>query len=669
MDYEKIAKKYGGTSVAVDTTPVVNYASLAEKYGGTSTPVTSTQTRPMGQLGDIKFRDSLLGKGILDTAGALYSRGEKLLSGAQQAGQADIGKPIVDRTLGAIAYGAKEGISNIAGGVGDIFTNMMAPFIPQKVKDVYKQETQTALNDIKDAWNAPGATPTEQAGKEKIQSFVTSVMNQAKAHPELTKIIGTALEDALNITSLGAGKAAEIPVKKGLTQAGETLIDGVNAVRSSTGELVRSAGSKVGSIFPTPEIIAIERRAALTKGFEAQNTRLKSVGNSFNENTIVRATENVGLDGKPIKETITPIDTFSKYNIAPVVDKGSIQMGDYNLGTGELGKIKTQVSTLDSQIDTKLVNTGQKIDISLLEREVINRAENNPSFKQLGNVSANLAKIRSRFKDYRRSYGKDIDIAEINNIRKLANKDYVAETKDVSRIVGDVSRDIVYDAAPDKEIRNLLRQQGELLAAKAYAESINGTKVAGGRLGNMALRTTGAIIGSTLPKVPVLGPLIGAIGGEYGARALQQTQFKSAWTELRALLQRSKSNPQINNANKIPNIAINQSVKTTANNSAAPITKTSSRIIDKTVPLNPLKRKGNTQGGYIKNPLVAAEGDVVLKKLSSLKSDDFVNKQGKLNIDAYTEAQDLLTKAETKSGLDPEDVNKIKEILALLKKV
>lgn len=390
--------------------------------------------------------------------------------------------------------------------------------------------------------------------------------------------------------------------------SGETGTIDPKTALTRTSEQISAIPTKVNNLRPTAEQINLERQTKLNKGFEEQNTRLKSADKSFNKNTIIRQADTPNADGTFKTETITPIDTFSKYNISPVIDKGSIQMGDYKTGTGELGKIKEHVSLLDSEIDTKLVNSGQKVSIETLRQEAINRAKSNSEFKQSGTVSSVLNKIENRFNDYKQSYGDNLDVAELNNIRKVANKDWSPDTSDVSSIVGDVARDVVYNVTPDKAIRSLLRQQGELLAAKKYAETINGTKVVGGKLGNIALRTTGAIVGSSIKQLPVLGPLAGAIGGEFASRALQQSQFKSAWTELRSLIQRSNSSEQIQSAKAIPKIdTINQS-KIKANNTAK-TSNTSNRIIDKSIPqkkgmvqklVDKYKSIPNKQGGFVR---------------------------------------------------------------------
>jgi len=350
-------------------------------------------------------------------------------------------------------------------------------------------------------------------GKLEAQGFINPQDN-----PEFYR-----LKEQLQVAKSSGDVASSVLAAQGTTKTLQAGVDTAKYIASNSKEAF-------GSLRPTTEQIAKERGSKIKQGFEEQNTRLKSADVAYNKNTINRTLP----DGT--KETITPIDTFAKHDIAPVIEKGSIQMGDYKTGTGPLGKIKEKVTSLDNEIDTKLVNSGQKLNLIDLEKQAMEAVKNNPDLKQAGTVSSTMSKLKARFADYRMSYGDDIDIAELNNIRKVANRDWNVDTQDVSRIVGDVARDHVYDAVPDNAIRKLLMEQGELLSARNYAEKINGTKVTGGRIGNYAMRTGGAVIGSTIEKAPIIGPMAGMMGGEALARLMQQGQFKSAWTELRALI-------------------------------------------------------------------------------------------------------------------------------------
>lgn len=286
----------------------------------------------------------------------------------------------------------------------------------------------------------------------------------------------------------------------------------------------------------TPDVftkdVSTLRSEKITQGFQELNSRLQTANKAYSANTKTYATP----DG--VSKTVTPTDTFAKYNITPEIKNGSILMGDYKTGDGALGKIKEQVSSLDGDINTHLVDTGKQFEVNQLRNEAISKAKADPELKQAGLVQSTVNKLNARFDDYLSSYGDKIDIQEVNNIRKVANKDWSPETMDASRIVGDMGRDAVYNSTPDLVVKKLLQEQGDLLAAKKYAEAVNGKKVTGGRLGNYAMRTAGAIIGTSLHSAPVIGPLIGMVGGEYLSRALQQSQFKSLGAEFKSLFQR-----------------------------------------------------------------------------------------------------------------------------------
>lgn len=357
------------------------------------------------------------------------------------------------------------------------------------------------------------------------------------------------------------------------------------------------------------------RTAKIKQGFEEQNSRLKTADKSFNENTKIYK----GPDG--VESKVTPIDTFGKYNITPSIEKGSINMGDYKTGQGALGKIKEQVASLDGEIDGKIQNSGKGIPIEQFKQITLDAVSKDASIKRSGQVASISKKLESIFNDYQSSYGDMLSETEINAIRKVMNSDWKPETMDTSHVVGDAARQIIYDLTPDKYIQMLLRQQGELLSAKKYAETLNGTKVTGGRLGNMAMRTGGAIIGSTLHNLPVIGPLIGMLGGEYAARALQQSQFKSPIAEGKALLQRSNIKLPTTNAKIIPNNAIpKSSVKPAVKSTGLSTSKQS--FFDATKAN--LKNKSNSQGGFIKNPLAKSSDNLtaVGKKTIKIHKDD-----------------------------------------------
>ena len=458
-----------------------------------------------------------------------------------------------------VQAGASDIQKGLQKGIGGSFTpsqsintgGLQAQTNPSGAQDVAKGIAKAGLRtagDVAGAIYAPigaaiGATGLGQATDTIANKLVndTSIGNAItdnKSVQELAMNNPNAGEDfgrALNLAFAGADQGKIQP---------STIVD-----RTATQLTLPKA-----PVIKTPETLtkSVEQLRAdrIKQGYEEQNTRLKSADRSFNINTKSYKSP----DGKITK--VTPIDTLMKYNITPTVEKGTINMGDYKTGQGALGKIKEQVGTLDGEIDTKLTDSGKGIPLNDFKNQTIAQIEKDPILRQQGKVASTTKKLEAIFDDYRQSYGDVINESEINAIRKVMNQDWNPETVDVSHVIGDTARKIIYDVTPDQSIKQLLRQQGELLSAKKYAETINGTKVTGGRLGNMAMRTTGAILGSTLHNLPVVGPLIGMVGGEYLARGLQQTQFKSPLAEGKALFQRSKIKTPTTSAKTTPKNAV-----------------------------------------------------------------------------------------------------------------
>lgn len=379
---------------------------------------------------------------------------------------------------------------------------------------------------------------------QAIQNNKT-VQDFAMAHPNAEEDFGRILNLAL---SGGGGKVTKSGLKDVVTlptkAVQNTVISAKNVGVDVKNAVNRAKASKVLDV--SPETIAKERQAKLNAGYSEQNARLKSADKSFNKNTKTYTEASVDpATGTPtVKKTkVTPIDTFSKHNIAPEIERGAIQMGDYNTGTGALGKIKSAVAELEVRVDESLAKTVKMNKMSSFKEEVRKQIKNSDELQESGTVESTLKKLDSVFDDYQRTYGDTITDLQINKIRKRMNRKFNPETEDVQRAIGDAGRELIYATTKDGSVKSLLREMGELLSAKKYAETINGTKVTGGRLGNYAARTAGAVIGSTVKNAPIVGPVVGMLGGEMAARLLQQTQFRSAWTELKALLQSKSSEP------------------------------------------------------------------------------------------------------------------------------
>lgn len=383
------------------------------------------------------------------------------------------------------------------------------------VKGIAKAGLRTA-GDVAGTIYAPigaaiGATGVNKVFDKVGESFVSSKLGNAITDMPKVQQFATerpnAGEDFGRLLNLAFAKA-----EKGKIEP--------STIVSRTEKQFTLPKVNLPKINPEGKTVEQLRAEKITRGYEEQNARLKSADKSFNKNTKVYKDPN----GQTIK--VTPIDTFAKNNITPIVEKGTINMGDYKNSTGALGKIREKVNEIDAKLDTA-ISDGPGVPLNEFKNNAIERIKNDTTLKEQGKVASTINKLENVFEDYRQSYGDTLTETQINNIRKTMNQDWNPETVDVSKIIGDTARKTVYDATPNGEAKALLREQGELLAAKKYAETINGTKVTGGRLGNYVMRTGGAIIGAGVQGVPILGPILGMLGGEGLARLMQQSQFKS----------------------------------------------------------------------------------------------------------------------------------------------
>ena len=306
------------------------------------------------------------------------------------------------------------------------------------------------------------------------------------------------------------------------------LVGGV--VGGVTGGVVSGVGNVAGKAYgATTDLVNKDvqtlRADKITEGLTEQNSKLKTAQKAFDNNTITRTTD-TGAE-----QTITPIDTVAKYNLTPEVKNGSLLTGH------NITQIDDHLDTLDNTITSKLADTKITVPIDVLRQDMINAAKKNPILQESGKVQSTIDAANKRIDDFQATYGDSIPLTTINRIRIRANKDFSPDTADASLAIGDAGRRLVHDATGDNTIKGLLQDQGELLAARKYLNTLNGTKVSHGSIGKYALRTIGAVIGSTVEKAPVIGPLIGAFGGEAVARGLQQAQFKSVGAEGKALVQ------------------------------------------------------------------------------------------------------------------------------------
>lgn len=340
-------------TVADKTLPLTTRAGIAAQ--GVVNQVGQTVDKVVGPIANN------IATGEVNTANALVSRGKNLATEAQTAGQADAGKPLIDQVLGAVSFGAKKGIENIAGGVGDIIANMASPFIPQRVKDVYHEELTKSLTDIKNAYNDPNLNPDT---KQSLHDFVHSIAAKANVNPETAQIVKDTLGDTFNIATLGAGGTAE--------KAATTVVErGATAVADTAKPIIEAAQMGLKNVAEQSVKTAIEQGVETSaKAFTNSIDEAKKIMNPSGfytqaEKEAALSKGNIATKGKGIfaKEVVNPATTKQTETIAELVNNGKIS--SKNLPSQNIEAINQEARISDSNIN-----------------DIVNRPEFNKPFTQ-----------------------------------------------------------------------------------------------------------------------------------------------------------------------------------------------------------------------------------------------------------------------------------------------
>lgn len=351
---------------------------------------------------------------------------------------------------------------------------------------------QTAGDSIMTASNFVPVGKLAQGG-----SFLKSTLAVAKEGAKTGALYGIGDELASNKKDVTAGGVAENALVSGgmgaLFAGGlQTAGRGVTKVVGGASDILTKSSDDIA-------------KNALVSGLAKTGDRLKTVQSKIDKNTFSVA----GIDGK--KMTISPIDTFKEYKFIPeVTAKGDILTNKIQ------EQIAKHIDDSDDAITNVLKDTGKSMNIKQFKDRVAKAIMSDETLMDQGRVRMTLSKLDNYIDDISASYGNDLSFARLNNIRKVANKDFKDETIDLSRKIGDVARDTVYNSTDDKVVKQMLLEQRKLITADKLAKQLNNMKAEGGRLGNMMSTGIGAILGEA-SKLP--------LGGFLGAGALRALQY------------------------------------------------------------------------------------------------------------------------------------------------
>ncbi len=274
-------------------------------------------------------------------------------------------------------------------------------------------------------------------------------------------------------------------------------------------------GGAVGSIIPATGAI-VSKGVSKLKG-RTPESRLGEMKNSL---MVLKNAYDDGIryakQGDKKVAVSNPLKTMIERKLIPEVKNGRTDT------TAIIQKLNDELGSMGKLRKEELPDSIS-IPITKFKEAAIQAVKSSKQLKESGSVNNTLNKLDLIFDSYKDSYGSDIPLSILDDIRIRMNTKFNPELNDAYRMVGNASRELLYDLAP--KTRAMLQKEGEIISARNFADKLNNRIVKGGRLGNYFASTLGAVVGSST-DIPVVGPLIGALGGRAVSRRLQQSYFK-----------------------------------------------------------------------------------------------------------------------------------------------
>lgn len=275
--------------------------------------------------------------------------------------------------------------------------------------------------------------------------------------------------------------------------------------------------------------IGAAREDVFLAGIEDLKNRTKTSDNAFNKNIITRTTD-AG------ETTIAPTDTWmaKRAPIPTVSTEGGTATAKAQPAIDHFNEL---IAKSDDDLIDGLKAQGFKMSEENIRKIADQIVKNTDSIEGIGNGKTTRESVAealaNRITNLSREFGNVWDGETVRKILKAANRDFKEDTRDVSRLLGDSMREIMYNYTNNG--RKALNEMQELIAARNFATAINGKKVAGGGLGRMFARGVGMTLASAAGSGP-LGLLLGGEAGAAAGRLIQKGTFISVPAEIKASL-------------------------------------------------------------------------------------------------------------------------------------
>lgn len=372
--------------------------------------------------------------------------------------------------------------------------------------------------------DVPGYKDGEETqGVEQLKQYAGAGLQAGATALPFTKAAGLLIKAPI-LSGFGLGYANDVGLNLDDGKSvGTALIPGLNTALG-TGLGIFAKGAQV-----LAKPISQAREEAFTAGIESLKNRTQASENAFNKNTLTRTTDKG-------ERVITPTDTWMQKG-APIPTVAT-EGGTASTRSQEaIDYFNDLIAKSDDKLIDELNIQGFKMSDENIKKIAEQIVKNTDSIDGIANGKTTREAVSealgNRITNLSKEYGNVWDGETVRKILKAANKDFKEDTRDVSRLLGDSMREIMYNYTNTG--RASLNEMQELIAARNFASAINGKKVAGGGLGRMFARGIGMTLGATSG----LGPLGVLMGGETTAqigRMIQKGTFISVPAEAKAKL-------------------------------------------------------------------------------------------------------------------------------------
>lgn len=302
--------------------------------------------------------------------------------------------------------------------------------------------------------------------------------------------------------------------------------------------------------------------AGLSRGIRQARRTLASLGGKIPEDIATESTQRLKGAWTELNDNYKDLRNFrnkqAKYgrSIEDVLTEEAVvpEIKD--------GKVDTQ--KLLPEIDARIQQQAEQItefakkfdDIPIPIKDVKDIAEKvireTPSITATGELKSALSEVARRIDGIQEVYGDTLVPSQLNTIRVQMNqltKAFSGDVfkQDVADAIADAVREKLDEVIQDDVFRRANAKVGDLINVRKYLQKVDGKQVGGGRFSQAFAGVIGSIVGGEINKggLPVVGPVLGALGARSVVRGARQYAFGSAGPRTRSILRRIQRKNEI----------------------------------------------------------------------------------------------------------------------------